>query len=610
MYEHTQDKDSGVVTLGGQKKQPEAPGAAPKPAMTKPEAPASVAAKPAAARPEAPASAAPKPEPSGAAAPEAPAQEAGGEAPVAAPQATQADGAAPQGIPQQLLAQIMAQAAAGGKQLTPDQVQAMLQQALGGKKPGGNNDEVMSLFAPVELSDPNLLSDELRYASEVDAALSRKPTHSVRLLSIAVGVFFFAMILWAAFASVDEVTHADGQVIPSARTQEIQHLEGGILEAIMVYEGQVVEKGTPLARLDNTIAGSSYREAFNKALDDIAAIVRLEAEIAEVAPQYPVNLADDLPGVSREYSLAEMREISEQIVKDHMLTYSARQKQRSAELQVLEAQSEQRRQEVAEQIARRNNLEVSLKLAVRERDNRLGLFRRGNGSEADYLNAEQKVVATQGDLDSLAASLPKAQAAAVEAEQRISQRKAELQSACSEEINKRRTELTALKEKLSAGVDRVSRTEIKAPMRGTVKHINLNTVGGVVKPGESIMEIVPLDDSLLVEAKVRPADVAFLRPGQKAVVKISAYDFSIYGGLDGELDQISADTIEDKRRPGEYYYLVKVRTTKNELVHNNEKLPIIPGMMATVDILTGKKTILDYLLKPILKAKQSALRER
>ena len=185
---------------------------------------------------------------------------------------------------------------------------------------------------------------------------------------------------------------------------------------------------------------------------------------------------------------------------------------------------------------------------------------------------------------------------------------AEMEAEINAEISKRRTELNSLKETLAAGGDRVTRTELKSPVRGTVKQIYINTVGGVVKPGEAIMEIVPLDDTLLVEARVRPADVAFLHPGQKAMVKISAYDFSIYGGLEADLEQISADTIEDKR--GEFFYLVKVRTHKNAISYRKEQLPIIPGMVTTVDILTGKKTVLDYILKPILKARQNALRER
>jgi adhesin transport system membrane fusion protein len=149
---------------------------------------------------------------------------------------------------------------------------------------------------------------------------------------------------------------------------------------------------------------------------------------------------------------------------------------------------------------------------------------------------------------------------------------------------------------------------VRSPVRGTIKQINLNTIGGVVRPGESILEIVPLDDTLLIEARIRPADIAFLHPGQKAMIKITAYDFSIFGGLEGVLEAISADTIEDDN--GESFYKVKLRTQKNAIAYRGEELPIMPGMTASIDILTGKKSVLAYLLKPILRAKQNALRER
>ena len=225
-----------------------------------------------------------------------------------------------------------------------------------------------------------------------------------------------------------------------------------------------------------------------------------------------------------------------------------------------------------------------------------------------YLELRERLVNTQGELDTLAVSIPRAEAAAREARHRMALRRAELDAVLMEELNRRSLELASLRESLSASSDRVTRTELRAPVRGTVKKIYITTVGGVVKPGENIMEIVPLDDTLLVEARVRPQDVAFLRPGQKAMVKVSAYDFSIYGGLPGVLEQISADTIEDKR--GEFFYLVKVRTPETAIRHKGEVLPIMPGMVSTVDILTGKKTVLDYLLKPILKAKENALREK
>ena len=229
-------------------------------------------------------------------------------------------------------------------------------------------------------------------------------------------------------------------------------------------------------------------------------------------------------------------------------------------------------------------------------------------SKVDYLDLEQRVVTLGGDIEALSSTMSKAKEAAEEARRKLALRKAEMEAQISEEINKRRTELTSLQEVLSAGGDRVTRTELRSPVRGTVKRVVVNTLGGVVRPGDPVMEVVPLDDTLLVEARIRPADIAFIHADQKAMVKISAYDFSIYGGLEARVEQISADTIEDRK--GEYYYLVKLRTQKNAINYRNEQLPIIPGMVASVDIISGKKSILDYLLKPILKARQNALRER
>ena len=209
---------------------------------------------------------------------------------------------------------------------------------------------------------------------------------------------------------------------------------------------------------------------------------------------------------------------------------------------------------------------------------------------------ESRVVELQGQIDMLGASISRAQAAAAEARHRIESHVAEFRNTITEEINKRRVELTTLQETLAAGGDRVTRTDVRSPVRGIVKQIYINTIGGVIKPGEPILDIVPLDDTLLVEARVRPQDVAFLRPGQNVMIKVTAYDFSIYGGLEG--------------KQGEFYYLAKIRTSRTYLEHNNEILPIIPGMIVQADILTGKKTILQYLMKPILKAKQNALTER
>ncbi|MDR2743872.1 MAG: HlyD family type I secretion periplasmic adaptor subunit [Desulfovibrio sp.] len=453
-----------------------------------------------------------------------------------------------------------------------------------------------------------LTPDDIQFASEVDAALARRPRFGVRALSVTVAVMLSLLIIWAAFAEIDEVTHAEGQVVGSQRTQTIQNLEGGILRAVLAREGQIVEKGDILAQLDNEVAESAYRDATNKAMENSLAIMRLESELKNQQPLYPADLkawAGQLTGQSVDEHTVER---ARQIVDDQENAWRSRQEKLSAELDVLKAQYEQRQHDLGEQIARKNQFDRSLAISIEQRDTAYSLLLRNNFSRMEYLGLQQKVVELQGQIDMLAASIPKAQAAADEFVQRIASRRAEQNSAITDEINKRRLELNSLRETLSAGSDRVTRTELRTPVRGTVKQIYINTVGGVVKPGEPIMDIVPLDDTLLVEARVIPKDVAFLRPGQEVMVKISAYDFSIYGGLEGKLESISADTIEDKK--GNYHYLVKVRTQKTSIVYHNEVLPIIPGMMVTTDIMIGKKTVLDYLLKPILKAKQNALRER
>ena len=476
-----------------------------------------------------------------------------------------------------------------------------------GGAPGQKPQEARSLFEPVSLSS-RLLPEDLPYASEVEAALARRPSRKARWLSVSVFVFFVAFIIWAGFAMLDEVTHAEGQVVPSSRTQIIQNLEGGILSEVEVHEGQIVEKNDVLARLNNETAESSLRDMLYKAMEHLIAIRRLRAAVEESELDWPEDVRAFLERGTG-YSLTEEQlDQGRRLMQVQEETYAVQKRQRESELQVLMAQAEQRRQEVKEQLSRKEQLEKSLSLIRQQLSMAASLLERRSYSRAQYLELQERSVQTQGEINTLEVSIPRAEAAASEAEHRMNLRKAELDAALMEEISKRSLELASLRAGLSAGSDRVTRTELRSPVRGTVKQIYINTVGGVVKPGEPIMEIVPLDDTLLVEARVRPADVAFLRPGQKAMVKISAYDFSIYGGLDGVLEQISADTIEDKR--GEFYYQVKVRTPKTAIVHHGEELPIMPGMMATVDIMTGKKSVLNYLLKPILKAKQNALREK
>jgi len=435
-------------------------------------------------------------------------------------------------------------------------------------------------------------ADDLEYMSDVDAALHRRGHPLAYVVSAATCAFFGIFVIWAAFAELDEVTRGNGQVIPSQRIQEISNLEGGLLAETLVAENQIVEKDQVLARISNEQAESTVRDNLNKQAEAEAAILRLEAERNGAPLVFP----------------PQMEEAQLQIVTDQLALYNARKTQFEGEIRALEAQFEQKNNEMEEAQARRGQLEENLRLSLEQRNIARPLMLKGTFSRVDFLKIEQQVATLQGDVAGVVQTVARARNGAQEIQERITQRKSEKMSQIQEEINKRRLELNSIRETLAFGGDRTKRMDVRAPMRGTIKRILINTVGGVIKPGETVIELVPLDDTLLIEARIRPTDIAFLHPNQKAVIKVSAYDFSIYGGLEGSVEQISADTIDDKK--GETYYLVKLRTKKNVIVYRGDSLPIIPGMTASVDILTGKKSVLDYLLKPILKAKQNALRER
>lgn len=435
-------------------------------------------------------------------------------------------------------------------------------------------------------------NEDLLYVSQVDRAMYGRGRGFAYVMYSTIILFIAAFVFWSKYAVLDEVTRGMGRVIPSQRVQEIQNLEGGILSEIFVSEGEQVKKDALLCRLHNAQAASSYRDAYARSLEHEAAIIRLKAQLNDVEPVFPKSLIEEEPA----------------LVEEQKMTYRAQIRQFDVEVSLFEDQVLQKEQEVTEMVSRKRQLQRNLRVAKEQRDIAFPLMKKQIHSKMDYLALEQRVLELQGDIEALRLGIPRAKIAVDEAKGRVSKFKAERASILLEEINKRRVELTSLKETLSAGSDRVTRTDVRSPVKGIIKRIMINTLGGVVRPGESIMEVVPLDDTLLVEAEIRPADIAFLHPGQKAMVKITAYDFSIYGGLDGIVEHISADTIQDER--GEEFYVVKVRTKKNVLLYRGENLPIIPGMTAQVDVLTGKKSVLDYLLKPILKAKQNALRER
>lgn len=445
---------------------------------------------------------------------------------------------------------------------------------------------------PLNRKERKQLRNNIDYVGEVDAAIYRTGHRFAYVISFMICLLLITFVAWAHITVLDEVTRGQGQVIPSQRVQIIQHLEGGILEKILVQENQIVQKGDVLVQIRNTRAASLYRDSVNTALEHQAALARLNGELNNTQPEFSVEMQQQHPS----------------LVADQQQIFQARQQQLSLEIKVLQSQYQQKQYEIKELYSRKSKLEQGLSLAQEQRDIAKPLVDQELYSRVEFLSLQRDVTAMSGDLDTIKLTIPRIREAANEAQRRIGQRKAEYRTGILNEITKRRLELISLTEEITSGKDRVGRTDVRSPVRGTIKQIIVNTVGGVIRSGEPILEVVPLDDALLVEVQIRPADIAFLYPGQPAKIKLTAYDFSIYGGLDGYVEQISADTIINERQ--ESFYRVKLRTKNTTLTYRGSNLPIIPGMTASVDILTGKKSVLSYLLKPIIKTKQTALRER
>jgi adhesin transport system membrane fusion protein len=413
---------------------------------------------------------------------------------------------------------------------------------------------------------------------EVNKALIEDAPRVVRLTIWGVIAFFLFLIVWACFAPIDEVTRGEGKAIPSSKVQKIQNLEGGIVAEIFAKEGEVVEVGQPLLRLDETRFASNKGETEADRVAMALRVERLSAEVEDV----PLKIDDKL------------RESSPNQAASEESLYQSRRQQLHDEIAGLEQQLVQRQQELREYNSKRAQYASGLQLLRQEIAMSEPLVAKG---------------AIRGQMDATALAIPRAEAAVKEIQSKIEETRGKFRSDALTQLNEARTELSKATATSKALDDRVNRTLVTSPVRGVVKQLLVNTIGGVIQPGDDIVEIVPLNDSLVIEAKILPKDIAFLHPGQEATVKFTAYDYTIYGGLKAKLEQIGADTITDEDKKTTYY-LIRLRTDRSHLGTDEKPLLIIPGMVATVDIMTGKKTIMSYLLKPIIKAQSEALRER
>ncbi len=437
-----------------------------------------------------------------------------------------------------------------------------------------------------------LRAEDKSFVGGLAGADLHRPRRFAHLLLFTIVLFFVLFITWASFATLDEVTRGEGRVIPSSQVQVVQNLEGGIVAELRIREAQIVEAGDILLRIENVKAASDLRGGRKRYLALLGAVARLQAEIEERGIEFPAEV------------MAEARRVA----IDETALFNARQAALQSELEILRNQANQRDQEVAELETRLGQLERSATLAADELKITEPLAAKRVVSKVELLRLKRQVNDLQGELESARLSLPRLMLAQREAHRRIEERFLNFQAEAQRELNTVQTEAAALAEAVTADSDRVSRTDVRSPVRGTIKSLLVNTVGGVIQPGQDLVEIVPLEDTLLVEAQVRPADIAFLRPDQPAVVKVTAYDYAVYGGLDAEVETISADTITDDR--GEHFFRVRVRTRSNSLDKAGKLLPIIPGMTTQIDILTGQKTVMDYLMKPILRIRNEAFRER
>ncbi len=410
-----------------------------------------------------------------------------------------------------------------------------------------------------------------------------------RAILYAVAITMICLIVWSALAKIDEVTRGQGKVIPSRQVQVIQSQDGGVVTEILVREGDFVEKEQLLVRLDQTRSQSSFREnrAEFQALSVKAARLRALVEKTEFVPD--PALAEAVPN----------------IVAEEIALMVSRRSELTLALEIAQAQLVQRGEELVELTAREAQAARSLELANRELTITRPMVSSGAVSEVEILRLERDVNKLSGERQQADAQMRRIESSIIEAQSKLSSVQVEFNNEVREELADTLSRINSLRETGEGLSDRVRGTEVRSPVKGTIKQLYFYTIGGVVLPGKEIIEIVPADDTLFLEVRIHPKDIAFMVPGQEALVKFTAYDFVVYGGLKGVVEHIGADTVMDEE--GNPFYEVTVRTIKSSLASDK---PIIPGMVVEVDILTGKKTVLAYLMKPILRAKQYAMTER
>jgi adhesin transport system membrane fusion protein len=411
-----------------------------------------------------------------------------------------------------------------------------------------------------------------------------------------IGALFVVFVAWASFAEVDEIARGDGKVIPASKTQIIQASEAGVVQEIAVTIGQIVKKNDLIIRLDNTLNTSSLGEQQAKAR-------ALEVRIARLKYEQAGNLSGPFPCPQ------DIQSVAPQICDNEQKLLIARRENFDNKLSVLKSRLDQRENELAEAVA--NSDRLTKNLAVSDQEAKLvdAMVKKGLMARTEQLRVEREQTELSGQLNLAGETIKKIKSSITEAQLQVEELGLQLQQEALDDLTQALADLSVVDETIRGATDKVARTDIRSPVDGIVNTLELNTVGAFVQPGAVVAGIVPTSETLLVEARVSPRDVAFIRPDQEALIKVTAYDFSIFGGIEGKVSNITADSLVDQKT-GEPYYQVRVSTDKSTLERDGKAYSIIPGMICSVDIKTGRKTILHYLLKPINKAREEAMSER
>ncbi len=438
----------------------------------------------------------------------------------------------------------------------------------------------------------NYTQEDYEFMNSLSLAVLERSPKKLRIVLWFWIITIAALISWAYYAQVDEIVRGEGKVVPFGENKMIQNLEGGIVKDILVKEGDIVVKGQTLLKIDNLKSKSEYEATNLKSLELTARVIRLSSEANE--KPFVINKFKD-------------NEISKYIPLEETL-YKINKIKLQSEIDGLEEQLKQKRNDYVTAKSSINYLRNEYSLIQQEVKIAGPLVARKIRSKVDFLKLKREANNIRKELALVRIAIPKTKSLIEEAKNKIQEVKDNFIQVSQEELNKTVAELERINANIGTLEDKVKRTNVYSPINGIIQKVFFNTIGGVIKPGENLVEIVPTDDTLLIETKIKPADIAFIFYKQEAKVKFTAYDYAIYGGLDGNVIKIGADTEIDEDKNS--FYTVYIQTNENHLTRGNKQLPIIPGMVVNVDILTGKKSVLDYILKPILKAKQYTFTER